>query len=278
MSIKTSVAQPFYLGGAKIFIVDDKLHNLDVLHLYLEQGGYEVAFANTGEKALQLIPKWQPHLVLLDIMMTPMDGFMVCRHLKEQVLTAQIPIMFISALNSSEDLARGFREGGVDYLTKPLSRQETLIKVKTQLERLWYRQYCLHLQQNLADCADYWLQSETPKWSIMQLDYHANLVACDAQTQDFLQLKSMIFPIPMALWMGFLAPHERDDFQQFWTYGLSVQGDCDLRWDLQRVPIRLELQVVPHFVEPVEKSRFTLLLKPLKTADAVLDRVHPAVV
>lgn len=206
--------------GAKIFVVDDTFSNLDVLRFYLEQEGHQVAFANTGERALQLIPKWQPQLILLDIMMIPMDGFEVCRRLKENESTAQIPIIFISALTSSDDLARGFREGGVDYLTKPLSRQEVLIKVKTQLERLHYRQSLLHLQQGLLTCSEYLLKSEPV--AVLQLDAQASILACNAHAEQFLQLGVITFPITFDTWSHIFASQEQATLTQYWQQSLHL--------------------------------------------------------
>jgi len=143
------------LSGAKVFIVDDNFANIDVLRLYLEPEGYIVSFADTGEKALKLIPKIMPDVVLLDIMMVPMDGFEVCRTLKEKAETSDIPVIFISAIAEIEDLARSFKAGGVDYITKPLSRLEITTKIRTHLQaRLLFLQ-CRQWHNSFNQLAGY---------------------------------------------------------------------------------------------------------------------------
>jgi diguanylate cyclase (GGDEF)-like protein len=116
-----------------ILIVDDKSENLQVLSALLTQQGYSVRGVVSGAMALRAIQSAPPHLILLDIMMPEMDGYAVCRQLKTDPKTAAIPIIFISALDEVFDKVQAFKNGGVDYITKPFQWEEVLARVKTHL-------------------------------------------------------------------------------------------------------------------------------------------------
>jgi signal transduction histidine kinase len=117
-----------------IMIVDDNPQNLHVLDKLLTENSYNVRPALDGGVALNAIKSICPDLVLLDIRMPDPDGYDVCRKIKADARTADIPVIFISALNSAEDKIRGFEAGGVDYITKPFQREEVLARVRTHLE------------------------------------------------------------------------------------------------------------------------------------------------
>ena len=116
-----------------ILVVDDHPDNLRLLSGILNEHGYKVRLAPNGERALATIRKEAPGLILLDIMMPVMDGFEVCRRLKQDTETAGIPIIFISALNETIDKVKAFSLGGVDYITKPFKSEEVLARVNTHL-------------------------------------------------------------------------------------------------------------------------------------------------
>jgi diguanylate cyclase (GGDEF)-like protein len=116
-----------------ILIIDDTPANLTVLRQMLTEEGYRVRPALSGEIALNAIKADIPDLILLDIMMPGMSGFEVCKELKSDSRTREIPVLFISALNESEDKIKGFKLGAVDYITKPFHGSEVLARVKTHL-------------------------------------------------------------------------------------------------------------------------------------------------
>ena len=122
------------ISGMKILIVDDILDNLSILGHFLQQIGLEISVARTGEKAFELVAQNKPDLILLDIMMPGMDGYEVCRRLKADASTKDIPIIFITALSGTEDMMRGFSVGGVDYITKPFHEREVVCRITTQLK------------------------------------------------------------------------------------------------------------------------------------------------
>lgn len=125
--------RPNELLKYEIVIVDDAADNLKLLSDMLANEGYSVFPASSGESALQRIASNLPSLILLDVMMPVMDGFEVCRRLKAEERTVDIPVIFISALDDEESKLAGFRAGGVDYICKPFRKEEVLARVKTQL-------------------------------------------------------------------------------------------------------------------------------------------------
>lgn len=123
-----------------VLIVDDTPENLRLLGDMLEHEGYEVMVATSGADALQNAMELpRPELILLDIMMPDMDGYEVCRRLKGDPDLNGIPVIFISALYMPEQKIQAFREGAVDYVTKPFQAEEVLARVKTHIQLKLYR-------------------------------------------------------------------------------------------------------------------------------------------
>ncbi|MFM6192085.1 putative bifunctional diguanylate cyclase/phosphodiesterase [Planktothrix sp.] len=116
-----------------ILIVDDTPDNLHLLSRMLTRQGYNVRKALNGSMALTAAQTVAPDLILLDIMMPEMDGYEVCQHLKANAKTAEIPVIFLSALDDVLDKVKGFQVGGVDYITKPFQFEEVLARVQNQL-------------------------------------------------------------------------------------------------------------------------------------------------
>ena len=123
------------LKGSRILVVDDTPANLELMCRAIAGAGYEAMVAPSGEMALQLAQRFLPALVLLDVTMPGMDGFEVCRRLKQSEVTRAIPVLFLTARNDTTDLLEGFRAGGVDYVTKPFQKEEVLVRIRTHLER-----------------------------------------------------------------------------------------------------------------------------------------------
>ena len=119
---------------ADILIVDDESANLQLLSELLDKEGYQVRPTNSPQLAIDSALGQPPKLILLDVRMPEMDGFEVCRRLKQDERTLNIPIIFISALHEVEDKVRGFEAGGVDFITKPFQEQEVLVRVRTHTE------------------------------------------------------------------------------------------------------------------------------------------------
>jgi diguanylate cyclase (GGDEF)-like protein len=119
---------------SKILIVDDEKINIDIL-VGLLKPHYQTVAARNGQQALKRLEKKPiPDLILLDIMMPGMDGYEVCRKIKDNPLTRDIPVIFITGKNDEQDEARGFMAGAVDYITKPFSPLVALSRVNTHIE------------------------------------------------------------------------------------------------------------------------------------------------
>lgn len=122
-----------------ILIVDDTAANLDILSLMLTQHGHKVRPVMNGQTALSAARLQPPDIILLDINMPIMNGYEVCQHLKSDPQTANIPVIFISALDDTVDKVRAFQVGGVDYITKPFQMEEVLVRIENQLTMYWQR-------------------------------------------------------------------------------------------------------------------------------------------
>ena len=116
-----------------ILIVDDTPDNLALLSDALDEVGYMVLVALDGLSALSRIQRRRPDLILLDAMMPGLDGFETCQRIKADPATADIPVLFMTALTDSEHVVKGFAAGGIDYVTKPINTEEVLARVASHL-------------------------------------------------------------------------------------------------------------------------------------------------
>jgi len=130
-----------------ILVVDDEPNNLQVLKQIL-QGTYTLFFATNGKIALSVAAEKKPDLILLDIMMPGISGYEVCQSLKASDTTSHIPVIFVTAMNDTDDEARGFDVGGVDFLIKPVRSAIVLRRVKTHLDLVRAEQW--HTAQKSA--------------------------------------------------------------------------------------------------------------------------------
>ncbi len=133
-----------------ILVVDDVQQNIQVVGTMLREVGYSIMPATSGAVALQRVQKKVPDLILLDLMMPDMDGLEVCRRLKQDAMTAHVPIIFLTASNEMSHLVQGFQAGAVDYVTKPFNPPELLARVRTHLELKHSRDVILRYSRQLA--------------------------------------------------------------------------------------------------------------------------------
>ena len=117
-----------------ILIVEDSPVNLRLLSNLLTREGYQVWATENAQAALDTLAQGLPDLIVLDIMMPDMDGYTLCRRLKNDARTKDIPVIFISSLNETENKLTGFKAGGVDYITKPFHHEEVLARFSTHLK------------------------------------------------------------------------------------------------------------------------------------------------
>ena len=122
------------MDNYRILVVDDEEDLCEILKFNLENEGYEVDTANSAEEALKMdLPQY--HLLLLDVMMGEISGFRMANMLKKDKKTAQIPIIFITAKDTENDTITGFNLGADDYISKPFSLREVMVRVKAVLRR-----------------------------------------------------------------------------------------------------------------------------------------------
>ncbi|OUR64618.1 hypothetical protein A9Q79_04765 [Methylophaga sp. 42_25_T18] len=176
------------LLNKKVLIVDDQSDNLKVLYNTLKNAGYEISLAKTGQQALNHVFEHQPDLILLDISLPDINGLEICRKLKENEATQQIPIVFISASIDSADVINGFEAGCVDYVRKPFVESEVIVRVRNHLTLK-----CLHedLERRVAERTGELARAK-----------HLAEMANQAKTQ-FLSRMSHEFKTPLNAIMGF---------------------------------------------------------------------------
>ena len=122
------------LRGATVLIVDDKPQNLRLVSDFLAEQGFDLMLTRSGAQALKKVRLATPDLVLLDVRMPETDGFEVCRRLKADPQTADVPVIFMTAVDDTAHKVEGFRLGAVDYITKPIQREELLARIQHHLQ------------------------------------------------------------------------------------------------------------------------------------------------
>ena len=180
----------------RLLLVDDEPTNLQVLRHVL-QADYRLLFATDGARALQVAREQQPQLILLDIMMPGMDGYAVCRALKADPVTAAIPVIFVTALNDSQDETAGFDAGAVDYITKPVSPPVVRARVRNHLSLVRVdelRETRLQIVQRLGRAAEY--KDNETGMHVIRMSHFSKLLAlaagCSpAWTEDLLNAAPM---------------------------------------------------------------------------------------
>ena len=162
----------------EILVVDDTPANLQLLTGLLEDEGYMVRPTRAPEMAIESALRNPPDLILLDIMMPGLDGFEVCQRLKKNDTTSNIPIIFITALQELHDRLKGFEVGGVDFITKPIRREDVLARVSAQLVLYQMRERRqesaeLRAKDLLHNESTYRTLFESSEDAILLLDEHA---------------------------------------------------------------------------------------------------------
>ena len=135
----------------RLMVIDDISANLEILEEILSSKGYQVSSFPRGDMALSSVFQNPPDLILLDIMMPHMDGFEVCQRLKDNECTSDIPVIFISALDDTENKVKALLKGGVDYISKPFQEEEVFARIDTHLKlssaKKKLEEYNLHLEE-----------------------------------------------------------------------------------------------------------------------------------
>ncbi len=143
-----------------ILVVDDNQENLELLQAYLEDFDCQTIPADDGLQALEIIADNTPDLILLDVMMPKMSGFEVCKRLKNDPKTSDIPIIMVTALNEFGDIERGIDSGTDDFISKPVNKLELLTRVRTMLK---LKHLSDKLERTLAYLSEIEKQAQTKK-------------------------------------------------------------------------------------------------------------------
>jgi len=171
---------------SKILIIDDDSKNLEVLNNCLYHAGFEVLVAEDGEMALKLVNYTKPDLILLDIMMPEMDGFETCRRLKQNEVTQDTPIIFLTAKTETVDKIKGLEMSAVDYITKPFQIKEVIARVNKHLTISNLRK---QLQAQNVQLQDY----------VYHLESLARLGKVINETQDVTQMMDKAMQVTLAV-------------------------------------------------------------------------------
>jgi len=153
-------------ASPRILMVDDTPANLRLLRRILADRGYLVHAANSGSAALQFLQTTIPDLVLLDVKMPDLDGYEVCRRMKAERRTRDIPVIFVSAMDAAWDKVTAFSAGGVDYIVKPVEESEVLARVETHLALCGLRR---SLEQRVRERTAELLQAQQALYESQQL-------------------------------------------------------------------------------------------------------------
>jgi two-component system sensor histidine kinase/response regulator len=171
-----------------ILVVDDNLKNIQVL-VNLLPTNYNVEFATNGNEAILWNEKEDFDIILLDIMMPEMNGYEVCRKIKENERSAEIPVIFLTAKNDIESITNGFDVGGVDYISKPFNTEELLARVKTHLE--------LKSSRDKLKDINHWLEKEVAARTNELLMAKKELEKLDMAKTEFLRMISHELRTPL---------------------------------------------------------------------------------
>ncbi len=232
----------------KILIVDDIPKNIQILGNILSRENYQIAYAQLGEEALTILEKQLFDLILLDIMMPGMDGYEVCKKLKQQEKTKDIPIIFLTAKADMESIVKGFESGGADYVTKPFSADELLARVKTHIQLNAQKKELKMLNENLEKLVD----ERTKQLN----EANKRLQVLDRAKTDFLSIISHELRTPLngifGL-MGLLEKTELDEKQKEYINFLKESSDRLMKFsEIALLITSLKTQVFKPDLMPVE--------------------------
>lgn len=170
-----------------ILIVDDEKLNIELAAAYLKEEGYKLSFATNGKSAIEAVLNKNIDLILLDINMPITDGFEVCKILKADLKTKDIPIIFLTAQTSIEYISQAFEIGGVDYINKPFNGIELKARVKTHLQNMAYLQEIKEKQSKLAQLSI--TDSLTKLYNSLYFDSRLKMKASEDQKYWIIYIK-----------------------------------------------------------------------------------------
>jgi DNA-binding response OmpR family regulator len=180
-----------------ILLVDDTPSNLQVLFTGLERSGFKVLVAQNGANALRIAESQLPDLILFDILMPGFDGFETCCQLKARASTREIPVIFLTALSETRNKVRGLEVGGVDYVTKPIDRDELLARIHIHLKLQTVQQHLVSnnqaLQREIQVRQQIELQLQERQQQLQKaIDFKASVERITEQIRDSLDERQIL--------------------------------------------------------------------------------------
>lgn len=249
------------INSRTILLVDDSPVNLAVTVESLELAGYEVLVAIDGEEALERAQSTSPDLILLDIMMPGIDGFEVCRRLKTQACTQDIPVIFMTSMNGVSDKIEGFNAGAVDYVTKPFQISELRARIATHLKlrdlqrQLQDKNQKLQkeiderkrMEEQLSRCEQEFLAlSENSVDTIARYDSQCRRIyanPCFARHTG-VQANALLGMTPSQQFSNF--PQALDyENKLLEVYTTGIEGEFELTWPGQKKVITNHIRIIP---------------------------------
>jgi signal transduction histidine kinase len=246
------------MGTANILIVDDMGANLKLLEDILKPEGYNVRPVPGGEMALHAAEIEKPDLILLDIMMPGMDGFEVCRRLKENPGLADVPVIFISALGDTDVIVKALTVGGADYINKPFQAEEVKARVHTHLKL--YRQGKELWDLNAT------LELKVKERTRELREVNKNLERANVAKSEFLSRVSHELRTPMNAILGFAQLMDMGELNPRHKKGVSHI--------LNSGKHLLELIDEVLDISGIDSGKLTMLLEPIKVTDLVSETVE----
>jgi PAS domain S-box-containing protein len=218
------------LKPAKVLMVDDTPANIDVLRKVLAKEGYQLFFANSGEKALKIANRALPDLILLDVMMPGMDGYETCRQLKQNEVTQDIPIIFITA--KTKKVIEAFQLGAVDYINKPFQQEEVCMRVRAHLQsRILFKQR-EDLIKNLRNSEErFRLLAHASPVGICQANSQGQVVYTNQKWQEIFDLNQP--QNQNDSWLQVIHADDREQVRQIWEASVLNNEECSTKFRIQ---------------------------------------------
>ncbi len=220
-----------------ILVVDDVISNVLLLKVLLSSQKFKVITASNGLEALDIVIKQQPDLILLDVMMPGMSGFEVASKIKNIASIQHIPIIFLTALNSTADIVTGFKVGANDFISKPFNKEELIIRVNHQISLIAAKRFILHQTEELKKIID----GRDKMYSVIAHDLRSPLVS----------IKMLLNMFVMTMSADIIGKEQYDmlDSANKSTEELFVLLDNLLKWTKTQTG---KLTVVPQNFELIE--------------------------
>ena len=247
----------------RLLIVDDVYKNIEAMKIILDGDEFLIDYSLNGHDALRKSAEHTYDLILLDVMMPGLDGFTVCTEMKQQELTRDTPIIFLTARTERDNIVKGFALGAVDYIAKPFHPQELLVRLRTHLE--------LKEKNEILKSINQMLEEKVAERTAKLKEANSRLLRFDRAKTDFLMLVSHELRTPLHDLLGFsslvdashLTPEQREYFtyikasserlQRFIEASLLITSIRTDKYAMKFLPVRLD-SLIEHCIHDVREE------------------------